>query len=179
MKYVALLRGINVGGNRKVPMAELKICFENVGHTDVKTYINSGNVIFTSDISDVKALQKALELEIEKACGFLVEVLVIDSKTFLETVETAPTGFGTEPNVYHSDVIFLLGENPKSAAKLFELNPEVDKVWEGNTVVYFQRLSEKRTKSKLSKIIAKPIYKKMTIRSWNTTCKLANMLKES
>jgi uncharacterized protein (DUF1697 family) len=51
-------------------------------------------------------------------------------------------------------------------------------VWAGKTVVYYSRLSEKRTRSRLSKIIAKPVYKKMTIRNWNTTRKLADMLKE-
>ncbi len=178
MNYVALLRGINVGGNRKVPMTDLKDCFEKLGHTEVKTYINSGNVIFTSETSDVQKLREALENEIEKTFGFFVDVLVIDAKTFIQTVEKAPKGFGSKPQLYHNDVIFRFNETAKNAAAQFELHPEVDAIWEGKTVIYFQRLSEKRTKSRLSKIIAKPIYKKMTIRNWNTTHKLAEMLKE-
>lgn len=176
MKYVALLRGINVGGNRKVPMVDLKSCFEKLGHTEVKTYINSGNVIFTSEVSEVKKLQKVLEKEIEKTFGFFVDVLIVDAKTFVQAVEKAPNGFGAKPDLYHSDVIFLLDETAKNAVAQFETNPEVDAVWEGVSVVYFQRLSAKRTKSRLSKIITNPIYKKMTIRNWNTTCKLANLL---
>ena len=92
MNYVALLRGINVGGNRKVPMADLKDCFEKLGHTEVKTYINSGNVIFTSETSDIQKLREALENEIEKTFGFFVDVLVIDAKTFIQTEKAIQRG---------------------------------------------------------------------------------------
>lgn len=157
-------------------MSALKGVFESIGHTDVKTYINSGNVIFTSTVLNTKKLQATLEKAIEQAFGFFVDVLVVDKATFISVIEKAPKEFGKQPDLYHSDVIFLLGVEPQEAVMEFEVNPSVDAVWAGKTVVYFHRLSEKRTKSKLSKVIAKPIYKKMTIRNWNTTQKLANML---
>ena len=65
MRYVALLRGINVGGNNRVPMPELRACFEAAGYENVKTYINSGNVIFDSDEADLEKLVTACELGIE------------------------------------------------------------------------------------------------------------------
>jgi uncharacterized protein (DUF1697 family) len=178
MKYVALLRGINVGGNRKVPMAELKECFELLGHTEVKTYINSGNVIFTSDVSTENTLQEALEKCIEEKFKFFVDVLIISAKNFKKVITQAPKGFGAKPDVYYSDVAFLLKEKGSIAVKEFYVNPEVDAVWAGEDVVYYRRLGEKRTKSKLSKIIGTPIYKQMTIRSWGTVMKLAGLLEE-
>jgi uncharacterized protein (DUF1697 family) len=160
-------------------MGELKKCFESLGHTEVITYINSGNVIFVSDNTDTKQLSSELEARIEKNFGFFVDVLVVDGATFIEVIETAPSGFGNEPELYHYDVIFLLDGVPQEVAAEFEINPEVDAVWPGKTVVYYSRLSEKRTKSRLSKIMVKPLYKRMTIRNWNTTKKLAAMLKDA
>ena len=65
MKYVALLRGINVGGNNRVPMAELKLCFEKMGFNNVVTYINSGNVIFESNQTDLVRIVEICESVIE------------------------------------------------------------------------------------------------------------------
>lgn len=178
MKYVALLRGINVGGNRKVPMADLKICFESLGHSRVRTYINSGNVIFESSITDIYQLQSSLEQSIQNTFGFFVDVLIISEPDFKKVITQAPKGFGQEPDIYYSDVVFLLEASGEQALKDFELHPEVDAAWPGERTVYYQRLGEKRTKSRISKIMAKPIYKRMTIRNWNTVNKLAALLKE-
>ncbi len=175
--YIALLRGINVGGNKKVPMGELKACFESIGHTKVKTYINSGNVIFASTQTSISALQKEVEQVIENIFGFHVGVLIIGADILNTVIKNKPEGFGEEPAKYHSDVVFLLLGNPQEVVKEFQPNPEVDAVWPGEEVIYHTRLSEKRTKSRLSKIIGKPVYKSMTIRNWNTVTKLAELAK--
>ncbi len=159
-------------------MPELKACFEALGHTEVKTYINSGNVIFASDNTNSKTLSRVLEDSIEDKFAFKVDVLVVDMDEFIKVVKNAPEGFGSKPDLYHSDVIFLFNKDPTEVAAEFELNSEADAIWAGKTVIYFQRLSSERTKSKLSKIIGKPIYKKMTIRNWNTVTKLSMLLKE-
>ena len=66
MKYIALLRGINVGGKNRVPMKELQKCFLDAGFTGVQTYINSGNVLFEAEIeSDEKTLQKVCQTIIQ------------------------------------------------------------------------------------------------------------------
>lgn len=176
MKYVALLRGINVGGNRKVSMAELKTCFESLGHTEVTSYINSGNVVFESSNSSTTTLRKELEKCIEQKFGFFVDVLLVSKPDFEEVIQQAPKGFGEKPELYYSDVAFLLEAKGKDAVKEFEPHPEVDAVWAGENVVYYQRLGEKRTKSRISKIMTKPIYKRMTVRSWNTTKKLLALI---
>ncbi|HVF69754.1 MAG TPA: hypothetical protein VNA13_04295, partial [Xanthomonadales bacterium] len=78
---------------------------------------------------------------------------------------------------YYSDVIFLIDVTADEAYKAFEPNPEVDAVWPGTGVIYHRRLIAQLTKSRMSKIIGKPIYKRMTIRSWNTTTKLLSLMK--
>ncbi len=77
MKFIALLRGINVGGKNKVAMAELKKCFEEAGFNNVMTYINSGNVIFESAQTDVSKLVRICEATVEKRFGFHVICSVI------------------------------------------------------------------------------------------------------
>jgi uncharacterized protein (DUF1697 family) len=179
MKYVALLRGINVGGNKKVPMVDLKLCFESLGHNKVRTYINSGNVIFESSSASLDQLKSDLERSIQKTFGFFIDVLVISGPDFKKVITQAPKGFGQKPDIYYSDVAFLLEASGEEALEEFELHPEVDTAWSGKRAVYYQRLGEKRTKSKISKIMAKPLYKRMTIRNWNTVNKLAALLEEA
>ncbi|MGB4758730.1 MAG: DUF1697 domain-containing protein [Candidatus Saccharimonadales bacterium] len=178
--YVILLRGINVGGKNKVPMLALRQCLESLGFSNVSTYIASGNVILNaSESADKiqskieKALPKAFKLDSE-----LIKVLVLSRKQLQAVVASKPEGFGDEPGKYHSDTIFLMGIDAKNAMSAFNPREGVDKVWPGEGVIYSQRLSSMRTKSRLSKIAASPHYKSMTIRSWNTTSKLLTILDE-
>lgn len=176
-QYLALLRGINVGGNNKVSMAELKACLEELGLEQVKTYINSGNVIFSSDKSaatTTKQIEAALPSKLNLAGP--IKVLVVSKKQLADIVAGAPAGFGREPGKYHSDVIFLIGKPAREAMEQLETHPEVDAAWPGDGVVYYRRLSARRTASRMGKVAAKPIYKFLTIRSWNTTTKLLALL---
>ncbi len=93
-------------------------------------------------------------------------------------VDNKPKGFGEQPEKYHSDAIFLMGIDAAQAKSVFDPREGVDKVWPGNGVIYSQRLSALRTKSRLSKIMASPLYKSMTVRSWSTTIKLLDILKD-
>jgi uncharacterized protein (DUF1697 family) len=176
--YLALLRGINVGGKNKISMASLKKCFEELGFDDVSTYIASGNVIFLSDkpADKIKArientLTKSFKLDSE-----LIKVLILNRKQLQAVIGHKPKGFGAEPNKYHSDVIFLMDISSDETIKIFNPREGVDKVWPGNGVIYSQRLSALRTKSRLNRIMASPLYKSMTIRSWSTTTKLLDIL---
>ena len=107
----------------------------------------------------------------------IVKILALKESDLKKIVTDAPKGFGTQPKKYYSDVIFLLDKSVPELMEVVETNPEVDKVWPGKNVVYFQRLGSKRTKSRLGKIISKPIYKSVTIRNWNTTTKLLTLIK--
>jgi uncharacterized protein (DUF1697 family) len=92
-------------------------------------------------------------------------------------IDNKPQGFGEQPEKYHSDAIFLMDIDSAQATSVFDPREGVDKVWAGDGVIYSQRLSSQRTRSRLSKIIATPVYKSMTIRSWNTTTKLLELLR--
>jgi uncharacterized protein (DUF1697 family) len=176
--YLALLRGINVGGKNKVPMVELKACFEGLGYENVQTYIASGNVIFESSKSSAELTEEIQETLPKKfrLDSELIAVLVLSHDQLQQVITQAPKGFGAEPDTYYSDAIFLMGIPSEEAIKIFSPREGVDTVWQGDLVIYSQRLAAQRTKSRLSQIMSSPLYKNMTIRSWGTTAKLFDMM---
>jgi uncharacterized protein (DUF1697 family) len=176
--YVALLRGINVGGKNTIPMAALRECLEDLGFSNVATYIASGNVILESDkqSDEIRAhIEQALS-ERFKTDGERIRVLVLTRDQLHAVVDGKPEGFGEQPDKYHSDAIFLMDIDPAQAMSVFRPREGVDQVWPGDGVIYSQRLSAQRTKSRLSRIMGTPEYKSMTIRSWSTTTKLLDMV---
>ena len=173
-RYLVLLRGINVGGRNKVPMAALRELLERHRHTNVSTYIASGNVILCSDQS-AATIQRKLEEALPKTFKLdseLIAVLVLTRAQLRAVVQKRPKRFGDHPGTYHSDAVFLMGIDAPTAMKVFDPRPGVDEVWPGTGVIYSQRLSAQRTKSRLGKIVGTPAYKSMTIRSWATTMAL-------
>lgn len=171
--YVALLRGINVGGNHIIKMAALKSCFEDIGMRDVVTYIQSGNVLFTSTEKDPKVLEIIIEKALSKRFGFDVPVVLISHKQIENAVKNAPKGFGSDLETYRCDVVFFKRPvTPKQALALITIKEGVDEVHAGAEALYFSRLVAKASQSRLPKIMGTPIYKSMTIRNWNTTTKL-------
>lgn len=176
--YAVLLRGINVGGKNKVPMADLKHNLEMLGFANVRTYINSGNVILDSDKASAE-ITSTIESQLKKWFTLdseILKVLVISRDMLASIVQSKPANFGEEPQKYHSDVIFLMEIDVDQAFSIFTPREGVDKVWKGKSVIYSQRLSAERTKSRLNRIMGSPLYKSMTIRNWNTTMKLYEMM---
>jgi uncharacterized protein (DUF1697 family) len=179
--FAILIRGINVGGKNKVAMVELKKCLEELGFSNISTFIASGNVIVTSDkrADEVQAqIEKALPKSF-KLDSALIKVLVLTRNQLQAIIDHKPFGFGEQPDKYHSDAIFLMGIDAAQAMPIFDPKEGVDQVWPGNGVIYSQRLSALRTKSRLSRIIGTPAYQSMTIRSWSTTTQLLERLKEA
>jgi uncharacterized protein (DUF1697 family) len=177
--YLLLLRGINVGGKNKVSMAGLKACLEDLGCSNVSTYIASGNVILQSE-QRPDALQGQVETILPQRFSLdteLVKVLVLTRPQLQAIVDKKPGGFGEQPTKYHSDAIFLMGIHVAEALQVFSPREGVDTVWPGDGVIYSQRLSAERTKSRLGKIVGTAAYASMTIRSWNTTTKLLDLLR--
>ncbi len=175
--YVALVRGINVGGKNIVPMADLKKCLERLGFANVSTYIASGNAILESDkgADEIRTrIEEALPECFELDDG-LVRVLVLPRDRLKAIVDNKPDGFGEHPKKYHSDAIFLIGIDSARAMTLFAPREGVDKIWPGDGVIYSQRLSSRRTESRLNRIMGTPEYKFMTIRNWRTTMTLLKM----
>ena len=175
-RYVALLRGINVGGSNAIPMATLREAFESHGFGAVSTYIQSGNVLFETSASPA-SLEADIEQLLEKSLGVPLVVVVRSHRQLRAIIDKKPEGFGEHPDRFHSDVAFLKAPlKAKQAMGAFGSRDGVDEAWPGTGVVYFARLSAKRTQSRMSKITATPEYQQMTIRSWATTTKLLTLL---
>lgn len=177
-RYVALLRGINVGGRNPVTMADLRDAFEDHGFDAVRTHIQSGNVLFASGAAR-KSLEVDIEGLLERRLGTPIVVVVRSHRQLRKVVGDAPPGFGVKPKTYNSDVIFL--KPPLTSARamrVVKLRDGVDQAWAGAGVLYFARLSERRTQSRMSAIVGTPEYQQMTIRSWATTTKLLARLDE-
>ena len=178
-QYLALLRGINVGGNNIIKMADLKACFERLGFTGVATYIQSGNILFKSAEKDKLKLTHKIEKALSERFRYKSRMVVVTHKEIRRIVDGAPKGFGKDLDQYRCDVIFL--KEPliaRDAMKNVSTKDGVDQAYMGKHVLYFSRLISKATQSHLSKIIALPMYQNMTIRNWNTTTKLLALMEK-
>jgi uncharacterized protein (DUF1697 family) len=178
--YVVLLRGINVGGKNKVSMDTLRKCLGELGFSNVATYIASGNVILESEqtATDIQALIEDALPEKFALDTELIKVLVLPRSQLQAVIDNKPQGFGDRPTEHHSDAVFLMGIDATEAMSVFDPREGVDQVWPGDGVIYSQRLSSERTKSRLSKIVGTPAYRSMTIRNWNTTTKLLALVRQ-
>jgi len=177
-RYVALLRGINVGGRNKVAMADLREAVAVAGYEAVATHIQSGNVLFQTD-RPAAGLEEDLESVLEARFGIPLVVVVRSHRQLRSVVARAPEGFGERPDTYHSDAVFLRSPlTPAKAMRVVRLREGVDRAWPGTGVVYFERLSERRAQSRMSAIVGTPEYQRMTIRSWSTTTRLLALLDE-
>ncbi len=175
--WLALLRGINVGGKNVIRMAELRSCFEANSFRDVVTYIQSGNVIFRSPDSAPEALTIRIEEMLGSAFGYRARVVLRSREQLEAVVAGAPAEFGSQPDRYRYDTIFLMPPLTASAAMEEVLvRPGVDEAWAGEEVLYFSRLIARASRSYLSRLVSMPVYQEMTIRNWNTTTRLLRLM---
>jgi len=176
--HIALLRGINVGGKNIIKMETLKQLFIDMGFLDVKTYIQSGNVIFSTEKVDREKLVKTIENQLLKTFSMEIKTAIFTAGELKEIVENAPEGFGSEPEKYRYDVWFLLpAVTASEIVANLRLREGVDLLWTGKNAIYTSRLTSEMGRSYFSKIIQMPVYKSITIRNWNTTKKLLEMVK--
>jgi uncharacterized protein (DUF1697 family) len=178
IRHVALLRGINVGGNNVIRMADLRACFEAMGFTAVATYIQSGNVVFSSKRpASGSRLVSTIERTLGETFGAPLRIVLVSPTNLARIVSQAPPGFGMEPDRYRYDVLFVRAPvTPAEALAQIATKPGVDEVRTGDHVLYFRRLISRASQSRLSKIVQQPVYKDLTIRNWNTTIRLLAMV---
>ncbi len=179
-QYLALLRGINVGGGNIIRMADLKACLEACAFQNVATFIQSGNVVFDAAGRDEAALTKKVETALSKAFShYRARIVLCPHAKLKRVVGTAPKGFGGRPEKYRYDVIFLRA--PLTASQAMEsvsTREGVDEAFAGPDVLYFSRLIAAAARSQLVRIVASPIYQDLTIRNWSTTTKLLALMDE-
>lgn len=175
-RFGALLRGINVGGNNIIKMADLKTCFESLGFANVVTYIQSGNVLFDSNETDQLKLTQQIENTLSERFNYSSKVVLLSQQALIQLVNAAPEGFGVNPDEYRYDVIFLKPPlTAEEALSKIKTKEGVDFVTTGEGVLYFSRLSAMSGQSQMTKMVDTAIYKEMTIRNWNTTTKLCEL----
>jgi uncharacterized protein (DUF1697 family) len=176
MRYVALLRGINVGGANKISMAELKGAFEESGMSAVRTYINSGNVVFSTDIEDRGRLADLLQDAVRKRSGLGPDIQLRDEREFALVVKAIPAEW-TNDDSMKCDVVFLQPD-VDSPKMLEELGPRPgieDAVYVPGAVIW--RVDRKdAARSRLTRIVGTPLYSRVTVRNCNTVRKLHELL---
>lgn len=178
MKYIALLRGINVGGNSKVPMSELRGCFEELGFTNIQTYINSGNVIFEAEKTDMAALVLRCEAAIEQHFGFHVICAVITAAELQSAVADAPAWWDKNP-ADKNNALFVIA--PATAEQIMQevgaAKPEYEKVEAYGPIIFWTAPLKTFSRTRYSNIVGSKVYQSITIRNANTTKKLAELSK--
>jgi uncharacterized protein (DUF1697 family) len=173
MKYVALLRGINAGGNRKVPMADLRQTFTDMGFTDVSTYINSGNVVFSAQAEpSAEIIRKKLEATFQ----FEIPLLVLSAEHIRRIAEAIPKDWQND-TVQKSDVIYLFSDidSPDVMDKI-GYKPDLEMVHYVPGALITNVTRKNQPKSSLVKLIGTPLYQYMTVRNVNTARKLATLV---
>jgi uncharacterized protein (DUF1697 family) len=175
--YAALLRGINVGGAKKLPMAELRTLMEGIGYDGVRTYLQSGQAVFASDHGDEESLAAELTHAIEEHFGFGVDVIVRDHAYLKAVAEACPfPAADLEPKQLH--VTYFSA--PVDADRFAEIDqaaylPEEFRLGDRALYLYApnglgrSKLAEHLSKRRINKdLIA-------TTRNWNTVVKLVEM----
>lgn len=176
--YVALLRGINVGGNNQIDMKALKVSFENAGMTDVATYINSGNIIFSNEDMAQNELSNILEAVILEDFNLDIKVLVRSFKEIAAVVDHLPDFWKNDKEI-KSDVMFLFAEvDDRSVLDELKLRPDIEHVIYIPGAILWSVDKANLSKSGMSKIVGTDIYKKVTIRNVNTVRKIHERMQD-
>ena len=175
IKYIALFRGINVGGNNVIPMSELKELLSKCNFEDVKTYIQSGNVVFSTAITDWKIIERKIKQAVEAKNNFKPDVIVIDSNKLEKMIEENPFPCDNG-KLLHFFILKSSPDNPdlqeleslKTNGEEFLLLKDIFYLYAPNGI----------GRSKLASSIEKSLGVSLTARNWNTINKLSSMVNE-
>ncbi|MDO8212938.1 DUF1697 domain-containing protein [Conexibacter sp. CPCC 206217] len=175
MRTIALLRGINVGGNKKVPMADLRALMERLGFSDVKTYVQSGNVVFSGPRRAARTIAREIEAGIVEQFGFEVLITIRTRDELAAVVAANPLGEVATVDKRHHVVFLSAAPDPAVVAEIDEVAHEPERfeligrelyVWTPEGITdspLFKALSEKR------------LGVRATARNWRTVAKLLEM----
>lgn len=174
--YVAFLRAINVGGRNLVAMPALADCFRGAGYTNVRTHAQSGNVLFVGDATSGERLEAALDETLLRGLGFPVPAVVRSRDELAETVASAPAEHGSAE--LRSDVFFLKWPLTVEAimAQLPALREGVDSIAPGPRALYFSRVANEASKTRITRLMSMPVFQQITVRTWRTTLRLLELL---
>ncbi len=175
MIYIALLRGINVGGKNIVDMKKLKTTFESLGFTRVTTYINSGNILFEDSAQSQDELAPMIEAAIKRDFQLEIKTIVINSEQLNAICRELPSTW-VKSKEMRTDVMFLWEEfdRPNVLSEI-QITP-VDNVKYVPGAILWNVNGEDYSKSGMMKLMGTKLYRNMTIRNVNTVRKLQEMV---
>jgi uncharacterized protein (DUF1697 family) len=178
LRYVALLRGINVGTSVRVPMKALKELLEGLGLSDVVTYLNSGNVVFESGLGAAE-LTRLIEDGLERAFGAKVPTLVKTSAEMIAIAESIPAEWGNDAGE-QTYVAYLFGDvdRPELVSEL-PVKTEFMSIFHVPGAIVWNIKREDYNRSQITKIVGHSSYGRMTTRNVNTARKLAALCAEA
>ncbi|MCE5342032.1 MAG: DUF1697 domain-containing protein [Eubacteriales bacterium] len=173
-KYIALLRGVNVGGNNIIPMPSLKAAFEEAGFAEVSTYINSGNIIFSSENENLLALQQKCHHAILHAFQLDIAVAVISAKDLREALEHAPKWWDKDDEAKHNAIFVIAPADAEAVMEsVGEAKPEYEQVAHYGQVIFWSAPIKTFSRTRWAKIVSTSAYQTITIRNANTAKKLS------
>lgn len=176
MRYIALLRGVNVGGKARVEMATLRRVFEDAGCRDVSTYINSGNVLFT-DKRTMQELQPALETALEATFGLRIPIVLRSRKSLNALTARIPADWTNDASA-KTDILFI--NNTVDAQEVLAAlgsKPAIESVIAADGALVWHVSRQNASKSSALKLVSSIHYANVTIRNVNTVRKLVELLK--
>ncbi|MBT8485856.1 MAG: DUF1697 domain-containing protein [Phycisphaerales bacterium] len=175
-RFLALLRGINVGGHNIIKKDDLRACFEDLGFESVKTYIQSGNILFRSGSTSVKTLTGRVEEGLSDRFGYDAQTLVLSHRQYRTALEAAPAGWGEDDTKKHNALFTLRSTTP---AKVIRMAPPpregVDEISTGPGVIFWSISKKLVGRSSGTKFAASPVYRQVTVRNHNTVFKLLEL----
>lgn len=177
MRYIALLRGVNVGGNNKLSMPELRAAFAEHGFSDVASYINSGNILFSSGCADAARLRAECEALIRERFSMDISVAVLSADELKDALDHAPDWWNSDADSKHN-AIFVIA--PATAAEVCaqagEIKPEYEKLDHYGKLIFWSAPLKTFSMTRWSKIVGTAAYRNVTIRNANTALKLASLV---
>lgn len=174
--YLALLRGINVGGNSIVPMADLREALAQCGFLNVRTYIQSGNVFFESPSTDKIALAKQIEDCVLQTFGAKASTVVFSKSEWQTIIHSAPKWWGQRDDWKHNLLIVIPPYDMAAVVSAVgELKPDIEAMEAGDGVLYQSMSLQLFGRTTTGKLASNPIYKQLTVRNYNTATKLLTL----
>ena len=177
-RFLALLRGINVGGKNVISKEELRQCFEDLGFSSVRTYIQSGNILFRARRKNVKGLTRTIEAELSKR-SYGAQAVVISASQYASAVGAAPADWGNNDAQKHNALFMLDGIKPEDVlARLPPPRPDFETVTTGPGVIFWSASKKSLGRTTMMKLAGLPIYKQLTVRNHNTVFKLLELFED-
>ena len=179
MKYLALLRGINVGGKNLILKEELRQAFEELGFKNVRTYIQSGNVLFRTDKTSAQALTRIIEKDLSARFSYGARAVVLSDVQYRSEVQSAHEGWGKN-DAYKHNALFTLGDiTPMDVlVQLPTPKKHLEVITPGASTLFWSVSKKQLAKSRFMKLPMAPVYQEVTVRNHNTVFKLLELFEE-